>query len=722
MDDTRFEQILYGSGLWGLVPAVCAIALMAAGVRMLRQRSEHRASRVLWFLPFPLLLLALAAWYLLGLGTSDVLALVTCCAFVCCCGALVLNAGQMAKLVPGKRRLQRVGIAVVVLSVLALEFVWNEKWYTIGPQFWLVELLLVGGFQAILWLMCGKRGGAPAIGAIALTVVGVVQHYVLEFRGTSVLPSDVLAAGTALSVSGGYAYGLSSKMLGGFSACCAAVVMASLLWPARELDRACQRAIKPEEPCGDAPHKSGFLPNMALIGAIAAAMVALVLLPDYGAVFGADIDYWWSKDWYERQGFLPSFVYACQDLSIKEPEGYTTQGAQLAQATLAGRYNGNKLVQESRLASTKQFDVQAPNIVVVQNETFCDLSVFDGLANGYEGPTFWNTGMDDALMRGSFAVSVFGGGTCNTEFEFLTGNSLAFVGTAKYPFAMYDLEVTSSLPRQLGAMGYRTVGMHPNLASNWNRDRAYEQLGFQEFLSMDDFANAEQFHTHVSDWATYERTLELIQSTDKPVFVFDVTMQNHSGYDTGSVPQNMLPNYAIEGLSEDDTFQLNEYLACMEESDRAIERLVGELQRLDEPTVLVIYGDHHPWFSMQINDVLFPNEDALAHAQRIHQTTYVVWANYDVEGWPRSGTLDAARNTNDTSADFLASMTLDAVGAPLQEFQEAQLGARQLVRALNADGFLGDDGAWHSFEDAGEYDSTLRELELVEYLNFGSKV
>jgi phosphoglycerol transferase MdoB-like AlkP superfamily enzyme len=309
---------------------------------------------------------------------------------------------------------------------------------------------------------------------------------------------------------------------------------------------------------------------------------------------------------------------------------------------------------------------------------------------------------------------VFGGGTCNTEFEFLTGNSLAFVGTAKYPFTMYDLSDASSLPRQLAALGYRTLGMHPNLASNWNRDRAYAQLGFDEFLSMDDFEGAEEFHTHVSDWATYERSLDLLRTSDKPVFVFDVTMQNHSGYDTGSIPSDMLRGYAIDGLSPDDTFQLNEYLACIDESDRALERLVAELRQLDEPTVVVMYGDHHPWFSAAINDVLYPDEDDLAHAERIHQTSYVVWANYDVAGWT------AASDADDTSADLLGAMMLDAIGAPLSSFQTAQLGARQSIRALNANGLLGSDGAWHAFDDAGAYAQTLDNLALVEHLNFGS--
>ena len=709
MDDTRFEQVSYGASWWAAIAGGCALALLIVGIRYLvsaRRQGKLRGRDIAWFVPFPTLLVALAMWYACGAGSGDPVALVASCMLTSALGVASLCGQELLSSMGWRHRTLRAGAGVAVLGVLTLEFMWNDRPESLGPQFVLIELLLVGGFLAALWIVGGRRGVGPALGLVMLALLGATQHYVLEFRGSSILPSDLFAARTALSVSGGYTYGLSDGMLGGLSALAAGLFAASLLHPARQLDVAdgVHRAVLAQGP----------LASFVLLSATLVAMAALVCAPNYKTTFGADLDYWWSKDWYERQGFIPSFVYACQDLAISAPEGYSTDAAQSAEAALTQQYASDEGIQRRRQAATRQFATTQPNVIAIQNETFCDLSNFRGLQNGYEGPAFWNGGMPNVLLRGAFAVSVFGGGTCNTEFEFLTGNSLAFVGTAKYPFTMYDLSDASSLPRQLAALGYRTLGMHPNLASNWNRDRAYAQLGFDEFLSMDDFEGAEEFHTHVSDWATYERSLDLLRTSDKPVFVFDVTMQNHSGYDTGSIPSDMLRGYAIDGLSPDDTFQLNEYLACIDESDRALERLVAELRQLDEPTVVVMYGDHHPWFSAAINDVLYPDEDDLAHAERIHQTSYVVWANFDVAGWT------AASDADDTSADLLGAMMLDAIGAPLSSFQTAQLGARQSIRALNANGLLGSDGAWHAFDDAGAYAQTLDNLALVEHLNFGS--
>ena len=689
MDDVRFVDVSYAQPIWGLIPLAACLALFVFIIRhemAARKADRHlKLSTLVWTLPHLALLGGTTVCYAYGNGSPGIVALALMSVVCVLSGRLTLHRDDRFPPLP------LLLIAISVLGVLALECCCNAKLHTIGPQFWAVELALVASSLCGLWFLCGRRGVGPALGLVALTTIGIVQHYVLEFRGTAILPSDIFALGTALSVGGGYTYEISSGMLFGFAALSAGLGCCSLLW----------RGAKQHSYLRD------FVCGLASVGVIC----ALVFIPNYAAVLGAQLDYWWSKDWYERQGFLPSFIYAWQDLDIRTPNGYSEKTAQEAQAALATRYLEHTGMSEGRSAREAQFTSQRPNIVIIQNETFCDLSNFDGLRNGYTGPAFWHEGIPEALARGDLAVSVFGGGTCNTEFEFLTNGSLAFIGTAKYPFAMYDLSGVPSIPKQLNEQGYRTIGMHPNLASNWNRDRAYEQLGFNEFLVDEDFEGAEEFHTHTSDWATYDRTLELIRTTDEPVFVFDVPMQNHSGYDTGSIPEELLRNYRIDGLSADYTFQLNEFLACIDESDRALERLMQALKETSEPTIVVMYGDHHPWFSQAVNDLLFTDEDELVHSERIHNTSYVMWANYDV-----AGGIDAQLDGGSTSADLLGAMTLDAVGAPLSEYQQALLGSRLTTQAINAYGYLGTDGVWHRLDD------TLHELSLAEYLNFGSKL
>ena len=79
-------------------------------------------------------------------------------------------------------------------------------------------------------------------------------------------------------------------------------------------------------------------------------------------------------------------------------------------------------------------------------------------------------------------VSAFGGGTCNTEFEYLTGNSMAFLGTGTYPYTIYDLTRTETLSQQFKDLGYDTTAIHPNHGTNWNRENVYSAFGFDNFL------------------------------------------------------------------------------------------------------------------------------------------------------------------------------------------------------------------------------------------------
>ena len=132
-----------------------------------------------------------------------------------------------------------------------------------------------------------------------------------------------------------------------------------------------------------------------------------------------------------------------------------------------------------------------------------------------------------------------GGGTCNSEFEFLTGASMGNMGGGVYPYVLYDLEGVDNLASYFRGLGYGTHAIHPAEAANWRRDRIYEQLGFDTFDDITTMEDADAFRDLVTDRATYERVLEKIDEGEGPQFVFDVTIQNHGGVRHGSFPPPM---------------------------------------------------------------------------------------------------------------------------------------------------------------------------------------
>lgn len=436
-------------------------------------------------------------------------------------------------------------------------------------------------------------------------------------------------------------------------------------------------------------------------------------MPSYADDLGVSVGGWAPLASYRSQGFLPSFIKLAQGMSLEAPEGYSDEGARELERAYAAAYDEGPGADEGRVAAQAQFAEERPSVVVIVDETFADLNELVGAGWGYAGPERYNA-LDDALMRGSLTVSTTGGGTCNTEFELLTGISLGFVGEGTYPFSFYDLSGVGSLPRQLAELGYVTTAMHPNLPTNYNRAVAYPALGFDAFLSEEDFAGAERFHSGVSDAETFDLVLELLESDDRPQLIYDLTMQNHSSYDQGNLGE--VAQYSFDGLDEGGCAQLSEYLACIEETDRALAEFLGQLEELDRPVVVLFLGDHQSYVAPWLNDAAYPDEAEPAHSLRLYETTYCVWANYDVAG--RSQESERV----DASAANVVALMLDTIGAPLTDYQKAQVVSYAEVPALSVMGVRDASGAWITLGEKDRLPAAYADLEQMAYLEFARAV
>ena len=290
-----------------------------------------------------------------------------------------------------------------------------------------------------------------------------------------------------------------------------------------------------------------------------------------------------------------------------------------------------------------------------------------------------------AAVLACIVSNVTGGGTTNTEFEFLTGCSMANFGPGVYPYTVYDLSRAEGLPRQFSALGYATTAMHPQIGTNWNRVNAFSDLGFDRFLTIEDFEGSDTLRGHVTDRATYDKVLDVLASGSGPQFIFDVTMQNHSGYDTGLLGEEDTTHLSIDGA--DDPL-VDEYVSLIRHSDEDLEYFIERLRELDRPVVLVFFGDHQPYLTQGYNDLWYPGEDAAEHARRVYQTDYVVWANYDIAG------CDQVSEVDDVSASFLASEVAQLIGAPLTSFQKAHIELRRALPEISAACYEDAAGGW----------------------------
>lgn len=727
--------IIVAPAWYAAIPFVALGVLAFASISLADALGEVHpsAGSRIWPALSAVMLLFASVWCLLGNYVGDLPSWIAFSAVVCASGIIsgrrdgirmrIVRAGVVARTIRDVICL----VLAVASCLLALELPWNERFPALEPASLALEVGLIALLVVTAFFLAQRTGALCGLVVALAAFVGLSQHFLIMFKGTTLLPGDLFALGTAAAVSEGYIYYVSARVLWGLMAAYGGFAALSMLgpaFPARAIDDLIVIPVagKHSAPAAETARRglpiwATVLVNLALAVAGGAAIWWCCARADVRAAAGITIDYADTVDTYEHNGFLSSFVAALQDFPIKEPEGYTQEAAEAAERELAARYDAEVGSGDSRTQAVQQFSEDMPSVVVVMNEAFSDLSIYDGLRADYEGPAAFKA-VPNALARGSLAVSVLGGGTCNTEFELLTGHSLAFIGAGKYPYAIYDLTDSDSMARQLRRIGYATHAIHPNLASNWNRATVYEALGFDEFHDITEFEGAPEFHMGVTDAATYDKALELLALDGRPQFIFDVTMQGHSSYDRDDIPEDRLTSYQPEGdFTAEQVAELNEYLSCVNAADADLAAFMEELAKLDRKVVLVFFGDHQPYFTPVFNDAFFAGEDELTHQERTHQTSYLIWANYDVMGRDESSPVD------DTSADLLGMRVFDLIGAPLTDFQKAKLAIRRAgVSATNLLGYRDADGAWHQATDAGEYRSLYDELAAVSYLEFGSKV
>lgn len=710
--------------LLGLATLVAYAWLRVGGKRA--RGSAPSGATWAWALVPALFLIALAGTSAAGLVDTgnDILPYVVIVVITCACGVLTLSRKAIWKRYEALSNRWRLVVRIVLIltivgfTFLSIEVPFNECLPTLeGPTYYWLEMLLCGLLLGVLYYLGQRHGSLCIVGVAFFCFVGIAQYFLKRFKNCAILPTDLLVLGTAAAVSKEYVYILSLDALRGLLCAVVAICLLSLV-----------------RPPVSAPTKRTVAVNLGRGAAFVGVLAICVLAPNYMSLLGLKMEYWFSMSYYQQQGFFPTFIAVWQDLPIKKPEGYDSQEATELLQHYADEYRASTKSDTSQQAAQRQFEEIQPSVVVIMNESFADLSVFDDLHAGYTGPEFLTNGLPDALARGTLNVSVYGGSTCNSEFEFLTSNSLNFAGAGKYPYSMYDLSKVNALAQTFDELGYHTCAMHPNYATNWNRDRVYPALGFSDTKFIEAFGgmpstpslvtpnepHCELFHSGVADSETYERVLELLREDDTPQFIFDVTMANHGSYDQHNIPLIYRTNYnPTDYEGEDAPERLNEYLACVNRSDDDLKAFEEELRKLDRPVVLVFFGDHQPNITMSFNDAWYPDEDAGTHARRIFSTDYVIWANYDVAS--HKNDKDGAIN-DELSVDLLAPKLLDIIGAPLTDYQAARLQLRKSIPSLSASGYKLADGTWRSTDTAMEDDQAYHDLAFISYLNFGEKV
>ena len=328
--------------------------------------------------------------------------------------------------------------------------------------------------------------------------------------------------------------------------------------------------------------------------------------------------------------------------------------------------------------------IRPVNVIVIMNESLSDLSVLPGVETNMDAMPFLRS-LTENTVKGYAYSSVFGGTTANSEYEFLTGNTTAFLPAGTVPYHLYVKEGSESMVAQMSALGYECVAMHPYYSSGWNRIPVYQAFGFDRWLFQSDFENPTYIRSYISDQTDYENLIRIYEEKEEgePLFIFNVTMQNHSAY--SGAWTNLPKEVWLTGEMEGKYNTVNQYLNLIYQSDKAFEYLINYFSQVEEPTMILMFGDHQPQVATNFYTDLLGSDPTVEEAQKKQEAPFLIWANYDIE----------EQQDVKLSLNYLSGLLMDAANLPKTGYQTFLSQLRETVPAVNAVGYQDTDGTWH---------------------------
>ena len=508
-------------------------------------------------------------------------------------------------------------------------------------------------------------------------LTGLINHYVLAFRGTPMQPWDIAAAKTAMNVVDNFIFTVDEYVI--FS------VLLTIIFI-----------------CITASLKKINYTTKTFLYAAGISIIAIVLCVtvSWNTILGNrgkfDRDLWNQTVSSQKNGYAVNFLLNLQLMSNTAPEGYSVENVN----NILASYTNDDQIQKK------------PNIIVIMNEALADLATVDDIGlNEYYLPFINSLKNQNNTVTGTLNVSVFGGGTCNTEYEFLTSNVCSMLRAGSYPMQQFVNTESVSIASNLKKLGYKTVGLHPYYGSGWNRSRSYPLLGFDEFITIDDFDDStEMIREYVSDRACYDRIIQVTeQSTDQPLFLFAVTMQNHGGYETAwdDMPDN------VSFKNEENYPQTDRYMELAKLSDDAVKELITYFDNNGTDTIILLFGDHQPSLGAEYEQLFTSTVTSkLEGATKKYTVPFFIWSNFEIE----------KESIQSISPNYLAPLLLEKAKLPQTAYYKYLNDLREEIPSITTMAYQDKSGKlFDANEPKGSEAELIQQYDILQYNNVFDK-
>lgn len=561
--------------------------------------------------------------------------------------------------------------------------VFNETYSFRGQHLSLLlfNFLLIGILELIFIVITNRVRLGTDIWAFICVMFNIVNHFVYEFRGTPAMASDIATVGTALEVADGY------KIQFNFYTTVALVMLFDFIMLGR--------VIKCEPVFKKVSHR---LCGIAVMAIVSVTGFSQLVMTDMVSNRGLYLSLFNPMRSYQQYGSIACFTRSIK-LSVPEkPNGYSLKKVE----EITSKYTSD----------TVDPNKKRPNVIAVINEAFSDPQVLGDIETNEDYMPFIHDLMKNGnCVSGTTYASIVGGQTANTEYEFLTGNSMAFLPKGTVAFQLYLRHAMPSLVTELKSEGYTgNSATHLQKARNYNRDKAYPLLGFDKFY---DYTNMivpfVKMRNNATDQCTYDNITHDYEQqrklTDAPYFGYTMTIQNHSSYD---VPFDNFDDKRIV-VENADAPDLGYYLSLIKYSDEMFENLINYYKNTNEPTVILLTGDHQPRIHDESMDSITNGEWRNWNDEemmRRYEVPFLIWANYDID----------KKIVEKTSMNYLQTILMETIDGDLTGFQKFQQDIQKEIPVLTSNGYWGADGKFYSVDDKNSpYYDLIQEYAMLQY-------
>ncbi len=510
---------------------------------------------------------------------------------------------------------------------------------------------------------------------------GILQYFVYAFRGAPIRASDINNLQSAVEISSEYSVfsGVGPQVLAFailyFTLCVLILIFTKIETPKGKI-------------------RIGFGVGFLCLSVLFTAFNARLF--DYGVekrIIKLNYSGYEDKSTYMEVGNVLFFCMDVINSTTTEPDGYSEEKA---------------LEILSNYKAEEETGTKKPTVIAIMDESFADFSKLGNLKTNKDYMPFYNS-LKENTIKGYVTVSAYGGYSCNSEFEFLTGNTMHFYPMGSAAYTQYVKTPQDSLVNYFKNRGYSTVALAGCSPGVWDLGEAYEYMGFDKKYYSSYFKSGgkipEYINAKISDKTVFNEIISLYENRDgdDPMFLFATTMQNHSPY--------RITDYqiTIDGI---DNNEAQSYLSSIYETDKALEKLISYFSSVDDDVVVVFYGDHYPHIP-SFSETLLGSELGSLSTERnadIHSTPYFIWANYDIE-----------EKNEDMSLNYLSNELLEVCGAPKTDFHLYLDAVKAEIPIISSFGYKGKDGKWYRTGEKSPYTKILNEYNIVQYYRVSEK-